>query len=169
MKALKGKLWLWCVAAVVMAGAVVVRSHCQIPCGIYDDPMRVQMIAEHITTIEKSMREIEQLSSADKPNMNQIVRWVSNKDAHADELSDIVTYYFMAQRLEPVDSAAGEEYDAYVGKLTLLHEMVYYSMKCKQTMDMANTAKLRELLEKFKVAYFGEAQAHIEAHGHEHN
>lgn len=29
-------------------------AHCEIPCGIYDDQMRVNMIGEHITTIEKS-------------------------------------------------------------------------------------------------------------------
>ena len=30
-----------------------------------------------------------------------MVRWVVNKEVHADELSDIVTYYFMAQRIKP--------------------------------------------------------------------
>ncbi|MDY6953871.1 MAG: superoxide dismutase [Ni], partial [Thermodesulfobacteriota bacterium] len=33
-------------------------AHCEIPCGIYDDQMRIDMIAEHITTIEKSMKQI---------------------------------------------------------------------------------------------------------------
>ena len=35
--------------------AVTAFSHCEIPCGIYDDAMRITMIQEHITTIEKSM------------------------------------------------------------------------------------------------------------------
>jgi nickel superoxide dismutase len=50
--------------------------HCQIPCGIYDDPARLKMIAEHITTIEKSMTEINALSAAPGPNANLLVRWV---------------------------------------------------------------------------------------------
>ena len=37
-------------AAVVGSGADPVRAHCQIPCGIYDDELRVQLIEEHITT-----------------------------------------------------------------------------------------------------------------------
>jgi len=41
-------------------------SHCQIPCGIYDDEARFTEIAEHITTIEKSMKEIESLSAQAK-------------------------------------------------------------------------------------------------------
>ncbi len=77
----------------LIAGAVVVSAavfgslaycHCQIPCGIYDDEARFASISEHITTIEKSMKEIERLSAEAKPNMNQIVRWVNNKDQHAD-------------------------------------------------------------------------------------
>jgi nickel superoxide dismutase len=31
---------------------------CEIPCGIYDDEMRINMIAEHITTIEKSVKKL---------------------------------------------------------------------------------------------------------------
>ena len=34
-------------------------AHCQIPCGIYDDKMRFTMMAEHVTTIEKSMNQME--------------------------------------------------------------------------------------------------------------
>ena len=32
-----------------------VLAHCEIPCGIYDDQTRVQLIHEHIGTIEKAM------------------------------------------------------------------------------------------------------------------
>jgi nickel superoxide dismutase len=28
-------------------------AHCEIPCGIYDDEMRINMVLEHIATIEK--------------------------------------------------------------------------------------------------------------------
>ena len=41
---------------VSLAFAAPAFAHCEIPCGIYDDEMRLKMIAEHITTIEKSMR-----------------------------------------------------------------------------------------------------------------
>jgi nickel superoxide dismutase len=90
--------------------ASIVYSHCQIPCGIHDDPARFVTLAEHIATIEKSMNQINELSQESKPNFNQIVRWVQNKDSHADELSEIVTYYFMAQRIKPADKADAEAY-----------------------------------------------------------
>ena len=58
-------------------------AHCEIPCGIYDDQLRTKLIAEHATTIEKSMKQIMELSKANPINYNQLVRWISNKEAHA--------------------------------------------------------------------------------------
>lgn len=130
-----------------------VSSHCEIPCGIYDDEMRINMIAENITTVEKSMKQIIELSGQDKKNMNQIVRWVQNKENHVDEISHIVTQYFMTQRLKPVEADHSEAYMGYVEKLTLLHQMLVYSMKAKQTTDLANVEELRSLLTSFKAAY----------------
>ena len=78
-----------------------VRAHCQVPCGIYDDDARFTLLLEHITTIEKSMKRIKDLESQDHAHANQLVRWVSNKDSHADAFTEIVTYYFMAQRVKP--------------------------------------------------------------------
>jgi nickel superoxide dismutase len=133
--------------------ASIAYSHCQIPCGIYDDDARFDAIAEHITTIEKSMKMITELSDQDKPNTNQIVRWVNNKDHHADELSEIVTYYFMAQRVKLPAAGDTRAYNDYVKKLTLLHEMLVYSMKSKQTTDLDNVEKLRAALKNFHQAY----------------
>ena len=130
-------------------------SHCQIPCGIYDDEARFNAIAEHITTIEKSMKLIESLSAQGTKDMNQIVRWVNNKEAHADELSHIITHYFMAQRIKIASEGNVQEYEKYVKKLTLLHEMLVTTMKAKQTTDTANVAKLRSLLSEFHDAYTG--------------
>jgi len=135
----------------------IAYSHCQIPCGIYDDEARFGEIAEHITTIEKSMKEIEKLSTEAKPNMNQIVRWVNNKEHHADELSEIVTYYFMAQRIKLPEEGNTKEQNQYIKKLTLLHHMLVHAMKSKQTTDLANVLELRSLLDEFHKEYFGKA------------
>ena len=60
------------ILVLVVVFASMVYSHCQIPCGIYGDPARFDMIAENITTIEKSMKMITTLSQTDNPNFNQI-------------------------------------------------------------------------------------------------
>lgn len=132
----------------------IAHSHCQIPCGIYNDPLRFDLIAEHITTTEKAMKMISLLSQAEKPNYNQLARWVRNKEEHADEISRIVTYYFMAQRIKPTAKTDDKAYNQYVNKLALLHQMLVYSMKSKQTTDLANIEKLRSILTEFRNAYF---------------
>ena len=155
------KLFLFIAIVISVVLCSIVYSHCQIPCGIYDDPARFSQIDEHITTIEKSMKQVTELSQQKETNMNQIVRWVYNKEVHADKLTEIVTYYFMAQRVKPVDESDEKQYKEYVNKLTNLHKMVFYSMKCKQTTDLSNVEKLRKLLREFREAYLKE-------HGHEH-
>ena len=131
----------------------IVSSHCEIPCGIYDDPMRFDMIAEHIKTIEKSMIQITALEKNKEQNNNQLVRWIKNKETHADALADIVTQYFMTQRIRPVNKMDKQGYSKYVQQLTSLHQMLLYSMKCKQTTDLENVEKLKDLLKQFKELY----------------
>ena len=136
------------------------NAHCEVPCGIYDDEMRCDMIAEHITTIEKSMTMIVDLSKAPDENYNQLVRWIMNKEEHAEQLQDVVYRYFMTQRVRPVDNEKGEMHEKYVRQLTLLHHMLVYAMKAKQTTDLTNVEKLRELLEEFRNVYFDEEHKH---------
>ena len=131
-------------------------SHCQIPCGIFDDPARFGLMAEHITTIEKSIKMVTSLSTEEPRNYNQIVRWVQNKDAHADELSEIITHYFMAQRVKPPTEASGPAHAKYVDQLTTLHRMLVHAMKAKQTADLGNVEKLRGLVQAFKASYLAE-------------
>lgn len=122
-------------------------AHCEIPCGIYDDEARVAMLLEHTTTIEKSMREIKALENADPGNANQLIRWVMNKEHHANELQKIVTQYFMTQRIKT-------DAEKYEKKITVLHRMLIFSMRAKQTTDEANVAELRGLIDEFHKLYF---------------
>jgi nickel superoxide dismutase len=151
-------------------------AHCQVPCGIYDDPARFTALKEHVTTIEKSMKLINELSAENDKNYNQIVRWVNNKETHANEFTEIVTYYFLAQRIKPADRADKAAMSKYLRELTLLHEMIVHAMKCKQTTDAEHCAKLRELIKAFEASYMGStARAgnahyhHVAGHKHDHH
>ncbi len=141
-----------------------VEAHCQIPCGIYDDVMRFQMLEEHITTIEKSMKLVDELSAEPAKNANQLVRWVINKENHADEMAQIVTQYFLQQRLKLDDPQ-------WAAKVKPCHEILFYSMKAKQTTDQANVEALRAAVAGLKKVYFTKEQAsHLEeSHAGEHS
>ncbi len=128
--------------------SAMAHAHCEIPCGIYDDEMRVKMISEHIQTIEKSINQINQLEKAGMiGHSNQLVRWIMNKEEHANKLQEIVTQYFMTQRIK-FDT---KDYDK---KLSILHHMLVYAMKCKQTTDLENTEALKKLVKEFSDIYF---------------
>lgn len=122
-------------------------AHCEIPCGIYTDQMRIDMIEEHCKTIEKSMVEIVTLGGDPGTNANQLIRWVSNKEDHANQIQEIVTQYFLTQRIKP-DAAKYEQ------KLALLHQMLVAAMKAKQTTDPVHVTKIRELSDAFSKLYF---------------
>jgi nickel superoxide dismutase len=161
--------------AIVATASPFAWAHCQIPCGIYDDPVRFAQLEEHVTTIEKSMNEIQALAQEGEPNWNQLVRWVTNKESHADQLTEIVTFYFLAQRIKPADPGDRQAVAKYVRELRLLHEMVVHAMKAKQTTDLEHCAKLRDLISKFRASYLGEKEdgdghshSHDHAHGHSH-
>ncbi|MDH4025328.1 MAG: superoxide dismutase, Ni [Desulfuromonadales bacterium] len=139
------------VLSLVLPGILLLVSlaaaHCEIPCGIYDDQMRIEMLREHITTIEKSMNQVILLEKDANRKTNQLTRWVMNKEQHADELQEIVSQYFMTQRLKP-------DAKDYASKLQLLHEMLLAGMKSKQTTDLGQVKRLRELVDLFEKAYF---------------
>ncbi len=167
-KCIKKNLLLFVCLFAVAAVTPVVYSHCQIPCGIYDDPARLAAIAENTATVEKAMKQITELSQQSKPNMNQIVRWVNVKDQHSDDTAHIITYYFMAQRVKTTEKSDSAGYEKYIKQLTLLHEMLVYSMKAKQTTDLENVEKLRSLLAEFRESYLGESTL-PKAAEHEHS
>jgi nickel superoxide dismutase len=137
----------------LLATAPASFSHCEIPCGIYDDEARLRQIEEHITTIEKSMNVIVELSKEGEKNYNQLVRWVDNKETHANGVQDIVCQYFMTQRLKPAAVPDSPDHHRYVERLTLLHRMLIHAMKAKQTTDLEHVTALRSLVEEFREVY----------------
>ena len=140
---------------IVMLAVGLSFAHCQLPCGIYDDQARIGEIREHITTIERSMNQIhglqKNIKAADAHDYNQIIRWVTNKEDHATKLQQIVSKYFMTQRIAMDD-------DKYPEKIERLHQMLVYGMKCKQTVDLDYVKKLRQVVDEFEALYFGKSE-----------
>lgn len=133
-------------------------AHCEVPCGIYHDELRVQQIEEHIQTIEKAMHQIAELQSSEVINYNQLVRWINTKEEHAVKIQEIAEQYFLHQRVKFADPADKEKYDKYITQLTTLHQLVVFAMKSKQGIDTENVEKMRLALKAFSDSYFGEHQ-----------
>ena len=139
-------------------------DHCEVPCGIYGDSLRVSLIKEHVMTIEKAMNQINKEADAAKPNYNQLIRWVNNKEKHAEEIQHIVAQYFLHQRVKlPKEGLSNKEAmqanKKYHGLLSALHAIQVYAMKCKQSTDLNQVGKINTAVEDFEDLYF---------HGHKH-
>ena len=139
-----------------------IHAHCQVPCGIYDDAVRIIQLREHVTTIEKAMKQIDQLTSdeSSSQNMNQLIRWINTKEEHATFIQSIIADYFLAQRIKPKkkDEAGRQQ---YVDQTLLLQQIIVAAMKSKQTVDKSNPRLVSTLLNQFVELYFDE-------HGKEH-
>ncbi len=131
-------------------------AHCEVPCGIYNDELRIELIKEHIQTIEKAINQITMIQSSGSVNFNQLVRWINTKEKHAELIQEIAEQYFLTQRVKFAEPADTDKYKKYINQLTYLHQLIVYSMKSKQSTELENISKLRNALEKFELAYFGE-------------
>jgi len=128
------------------AGFLLVQdasAHCQIPCGIYDDHARVQAMLEDAATVEKSVKLIVELAGkSDAQSQNQLVRWVMNKEKHAQNIIATISDYFLTQRVKTSQ-------EDYAERLAKHHAVIVAAMKAKQNSDpklaAALTASIKEL------------------------
>ena len=140
------------VVAFALTGVILVlpqaiQAHCQIPCGIYDDHARVQAMLEDAATVEKSVKLIAELSGkSDSQSQNQLVRWVMNKEQHAQNVIATISDYFLTQRVKP-------DQQDYADRLIKHHAVIIAAMKAKQNADMNHAQALKESIEALSAYY----------------
>ena len=108
--------------------------HCQVPCGIFDDPARIAILEEHAKLIRKAQVQIKELSlkTGDALSTNQSVRWVIAKEDAAKDIIEIVANYMLAQRVKK--TAFATEHD-YLDALAFHHSVMQSAMKAKQNVS----------------------------------
>ncbi len=142
-------------------------AHCEIPCGIYNDELRIALLYEHFITIEKAMNKITELSKASEVDYMMITRWTMAKEEHAIKVQDIVDQYFLTQRVKLTDESDAEKFKKYQKQLTALHHITVNAMKSKQTVDLKYVEQLRSSLSQFEDLYFeGQHRHKIEQDKH---
>lgn len=122
-------------------------AHCEVPCGIYDDPARFTAMYEDQSTIAKAIDNIvESAGTHDATGHNQLARWVSTKESHATNIQHTIAQYFMTQRIKSDDPK-------YVEKLTSAHAVMVAAMKCKQAAEPETAKALHDAIHTFQHAY----------------
>ena len=133
----------------------VLFSHCQVPCGIYDDAARIKQIQEDITTIQKAMKNINELSNNKTvpQDLNQLVRWVNTKEEHAQHIQDVIMQYFLAQRVKP-KNVNDEGYTKYISLTISCQKIIFHAMKCKQNTEVSYSEILLKEVNLLIDSYF---------------
>ena len=131
-------------AAITLMPLLLVQNslaHCQIPCGIYDDHARVASMLEDVATIRKAVSRIADLAGKSDPqSQNQLVRWVVNKEHHAQNVIDTISDYFLTQRVKASQ-------DDYAERLAKHHTVIVAAMKAKQNADAGSVDALESAVE----------------------
>merc|ERR1711966_349970 len=115
-------------------------GHCQVPCGIFDDPKLVAELKEACATIRKALIQINELAAnMNAQNFNQMTRWVNTKEEHCGRIITRISEYCLCQRVKPV-GAPGSPFtaeDDFMAALKAHHAVMVAAMKAKQTVDVA--------------------------------
>ncbi len=94
---MKRALFMIAVACLIVVPTKMVAAHCEVPCGIYGDQRRFEEMLEDCETIAKALGEIQKLAGKDDPqSVNQCVRWVTTKEAHAVNTQHVIAQYFLS-------------------------------------------------------------------------
>ena len=147
-------LHIFAYAYATLLTASSLNAHCQVPCGIFSDELKFSELEEHVVTIEKSARLISELSAKEDLTANdyqQLVRWTTNKETHAQKIIDETANYFLAQRIKT-------DADDYAEKIEKLHHVIVHAMKTKQSAGEDATIKLIESIAAFKDLYLDHSQ-----------
>jgi nickel superoxide dismutase len=140
-------------AAILTLLPAPARGHCEIPCGIYGDHARIEMLREDVATIAKSVAEITALAGrSDALSVNQATRWTMNKEEHATRIQHTIAQYFMTQRIKPAPQGS-PGWSEYVTRLSQHHAVMLAALRAKQTVDDAAVNDLRAAVEAIALYY----------------
>ena len=143
-------LLAWTLSSVVVA-LPEAQAHCQVPCGIYDDEARFDAMIEDAATIAKAATKIGELSEkSDAQSAQQLVRWTLTKEEHASRIIEVVSQYFLTQKLKPVDAQDKKTRTAYLDTLAACHGVMRAAMVAKQKADPAAAEALSSAIEAMK-------------------
>ena len=123
------------------------HAHCQVPCGIFDDYIKLETMKQDADTIIKAAAEMQKLAAkTDAQSKQQFIRWANNKESHAQSVIESISDYYLTQRVK----TSMEDYNE---RLLKHHAVMIAAMKAKQSADMQSVNMLRESVQALSPYY----------------
>lgn len=133
---------------------MIAWNHCQVPCGIFDDPAMITGLQQACQTIRKAVVESNKLHTdyvdTTPLNSNQFVRWVMTKEQHANQIITTVSEYCLCQRVKRGAFATDDE---YLCALKSHHQVLLAAMKTKQSMSLEDCDALEQAIHSMTRMY----------------
>ena len=85
-------------------------------------------------------------NQTDAQSRQQFVRWVNNKESHAEQIIATMCNYYFTQRIKPSQ-------EDYSERLRAHHAVVLAAMKAKQSAESKHAVALREAIDGLFVYY----------------
>lgn len=121
-------------------------AHCQMPCGIYNDAMIYDKIDEYVETMVKAIFKIRDNKFSSPFERNELVRWVMTKDRMSDEAAEIITSYFLQQKIKPGEKDTLKYIES-------AHKLLFLIVTIKQTTDFQALSSFAEEWDRFKLMF----------------
>lgn len=121
-------------------------AHCQMPCGIYHDGMVFDQIDQYVETMVKGVTVLQENEFKTYQERNEFVRWVHNKERMSNECADLLTTYFLQQKIKPNEPDTAQ-------KLESCHKLLFTLVQIKQTVDLKAVSAFDNEWEKFKLFF----------------
>lgn len=118
-------------------------AHCQMPCGIYHDEMVFNQIDQYIETMYKGITELKHNKFSNLAERNNFIRWITLKESSSDEIADLITQYFLQQKIKPGEPDT-------VKRLVSAHKLLFELTAIKQNVELKMIEDFADEWENFK-------------------
>ncbi|CAE8718259.1 unnamed protein product, partial [Polarella glacialis] len=133
-----------------LARPVAARFHCQVPCGIFTDELRVKGMMEDSATIRKAVIQSQELHKAGSlQDISQMVRWINTKEEHAAKIMTTTAEYFLAQKVKKPELSEAD----YLKRLAIHHDVLVAAMKTKQSSELGPVEALDKAIHELSHIY----------------
>jgi len=132
-------------------------GHCQVPCGIFDDPKLVAELKEACATITKANAQVNEIfaNQMTAQSFNQSTRWINTKEEHCGKIITLVAEYCLCQRVKPIGVTGcpfASESD-YMDAIKAHHVLMQAAMKAKQLTDPSAASALEDAINDVSKMY----------------
>jgi ubiquitin-small subunit ribosomal protein S27Ae len=109
-------------------------KHCQVPYGIFDDPVTVGELKRHSAVIRKAMIKSKALHPVGGlKKLNKLTRWLNTKEDHCSKIIKAIGEFCLCHR---VKKNVFDSDDDYMEALKAHHCVLEAATKAKETVDI---------------------------------